>query len=203
MDETKLIFAQNLNMLIEESGKAQKDVATDMGFKVTTFNTWCKGSSFPTSGKLQKIADYFGVGKEDMITPHLGRGQSPNSVAVLGRVTAGIPIDAIEDIVDYEEVSDRIAAIGDLFGLKIKGDSMMPRICDGDIVIVHKQSEAENGETVIATINGDDAVCKKLYTYGDTVLLRSNNPAYEDIDVTGREDFHILGVVIELRGKLK
>lgn len=128
--------------------------------------------------------------------------EKENRIPVLGRVTAGIPIEAIEDIIDYEEVDDRLASIGELFGLKIKGDSMSPRICDGDVVIVHKQEEAETGDTVIATINGDDAVCKRYYCYGDTVLLRSNNTAYDDINVTGRSDFHIIGKVVELRGKL-
>ena len=79
---------------------------------------------------------------------------------------------------------------------------MTPRICDGDVVIVQKQQSADSGDIVIATINGDDAVCKKLLIYGSTILLRSNNPAYEDIDVTGRTDFQIWGKVIELRGKL-
>ena len=78
---------------------------------------------------------------------------------------------------------------------------MSPRICDGDVVIVHQQPEAESGEVVIATLNGDDAVCKRIMKYGETVLLRSNNPAYDDINVTGRDDFRIIGKVVELRGK--
>lgn len=123
------------------------------------------------------------------------------TIPVLGRVTAGIPIEAIEDVIDYEEVDEKLASLGELFGLKIKGDSMSPRISDGDVVIVHQQPEAESGEVIIATINGDDAVCKKIMKYGDTVLLRSNNPAYDDIDVTGRSDFRIIGKVVELRAK--
>jgi transcriptional regulator with XRE-family HTH domain len=63
MDETKRIFSINLNRLIHESGKQQREVAEEMGFKPTTVNTWCKGGSFPTTGKLQIIADYFGIGK--------------------------------------------------------------------------------------------------------------------------------------------
>jgi len=200
MDETKRIFSINLNRLISQSGKSQKDVAKEMGFKHTTLNTWCKGGSFPTTGKLQVIADYFGIGKEDLIKPFRFEG---NRIPILGRVAAGIPIEAIEEIIDYEEVDNRLASIGDLFGLRIKGDSMTPRICDGDVVIVHKQESAENGDTVIATINGNDAVCKRLFTYGDVIMLRSNNQAYDDIDVTGREDFHIIGVVVELRAKFR
>ena len=201
MDETKRIFSMNLNRLIAESGKQQKDVAKEMGFKQTTVNTWCKGGAFPTTGKLQIIANYFGVGKEDLIKPYIPKERRKNAIPVLGRVTAGIPIEAIEEVIDYEEVDEKLASLGELFGLKIKGDSMSPRISDGDVVIVHQQPEAESGDVIIATINGDDAVCKKIMKYGDTVLLRSNNPAYDDIDVTGRYDFRIIGKVVELRAK--
>lgn len=127
---------------------------------------------------------------------------SSHRIPVLGRVAAGIPLNAVEYIIDYEEVDDTLASLGELFGLKIKGDSMTPRICDGDVVIVKRQPVADSGDIVIASLNGDDAVCKRLMIYGKTILLRSNNPAYDDIDVTSREDFHIIGKVVELRGKL-
>ena len=128
----------------------------------------------------------------------MGERKNPNAIPVLGRVAAGIPI---EEIIDYEEIDAKLASTGEFFGLKIKGDSMTPRICDGDVVIVRKQEVAETGDIVIATINGDDAVCKKLQIYDKAVLLYSLNPAYDPIDVTGREDFKIIGKVVELRGK--
>ena len=131
----------------------------------------------------------------------MGEQKKPNAIPVLGRVAAGIPIDAIEEIIDYEEIDAKLASTGEFFGLKIKGNSMTPRICDGDVVIVRKQEVAETGDIVIATINGDDAVCKKLQIYDKAVLLYSLNPAYDPIDVTGREDFKIIGKVVELRGK--
>lgn len=67
MDEQKRIFSINLNNLLHRHGKTQRQFSDDLGFKWTTVNTWCKGGSFPTSGKLQKIADYFHVGKGDLI----------------------------------------------------------------------------------------------------------------------------------------
>lgn len=131
----------------------------------------------------------------------LGDQKNPNIIPVLGRVAAGIPIEAVEEIIDYEEIDSKLASTGEFFGLRIKGDSMTPRICDGDVVIVRKQEAADPGDIVIATINGDDAVCKKLQIFGNAVLLYSLNPSYEPIDVTGREDFKIVGKVVELRGK--
>ena len=69
-------------------------------------------------------------------------------INVLGRVAAGIPIEAIEDIIDTEEISSDMARTGEFFGLKIHGDSMEPRMCEGDVVIVRRQDDAESGEVV-------------------------------------------------------
>ena len=84
------------------------------------------------------------------------------SIPVVGRVAAGIPIDAIEEIIDREDIPSTLAKTGDFFGLRIKGDSMSPRIMNGDTVIVRRQDDAESDEIVIALINGHDGVCKKL-----------------------------------------
>lgn len=185
----------------EEKRLTMKELSDKIGVSEGTISRWESGNiSNMRRDKIQALSNVLGI------PPQVIMGweePKPNRIPVLGRVAAGIPIEAIEEIIDYEEVDDRLAALGDLFGLRIKGNSMEPRICNGDTVIVHKQPEAENGDTVIATINGDDAVCKKLYIYGDTILLRSTNPAYEDINVTGRTDFHILGKVVELRGKFQ
>lgn len=179
-----------------ELNMSQTTLAERMGLKdKSSISRIEKGS--PSLDTVQKVAKALNCS-----TAFLMGWEKSNRIPVLGRVAAGIPIEAIEEIIDYEEVDDRLASLGDLFGLRIKGNSMEPRICNGDVVIVHQQPDVESGDTVIATINGDDAVCKKFYRYGDTILLRSNNPVYADIDVTGRNDFHIIGKVIELRGKM-
>ena len=66
-EEQKAIFSKNLNRFIYQSGKQQKEVAYDLGYSPTTFNTWCVGKIIPSAGKIQKIADYFGVGKSDLL----------------------------------------------------------------------------------------------------------------------------------------
>lgn len=66
-DLEKKIFASNLNYYIEQSDKTQAQVAKDLGFNATTLNMWCKGNSMPTSGKIQKLADYFHVGKSALV----------------------------------------------------------------------------------------------------------------------------------------
>ena len=127
------------------------------------------------------------------------------TINVLGRVAAGIPIEAIEDIIDTEEISEEMASTGEYFGLKIHGNSMEPRIMDSDVVIVKRQDDAESGDIIIATINGDEATCKRLRKLRDGIELISNNPSYNPIFFDNREiiekPVRILGKVVELREK--
>lgn len=126
-------------------------------------------------------------------------------IPVLGRVAAGVPIEMIEDVLDYEEITEDMAKHGEYFALKIQGDSMTPRICNNDVVIVRQQDDADNGDIVIAAINGDDAVCKRLQKYNDGIALISLNPLYDPIylkkDEIDGKPVRIIGKVVELRGK--
>lgn len=127
------------------------------------------------------------------------------TINVVGRVAAGLPIEAIENIIDTEEITEDLARTGNFFGLQIHGDSMIPNICDGDIVIVRQQEDAETGDIVIATVNGTDATCKRLRKYKDGIELIANNPTYEPLDFSNQEiiekPVRIIGKVIELRRK--
>ena len=185
----------------EAKGWTMKDLATRIGVSEGTISRWESGDiANMRRDKVQALAKALDVSPAVIMGWDEKEEKKENRIIpVLGRVAAGIPIEAIEDIVGEEEVSKKLGDIQNLFGLKIKGDSMTPMIFDGDIVIVRKQSEAESGDIVIATLNGDDAICKKLVIYGPTILLRSLNAAYDDIDVTAREDYRIWGKVIELR----
>lgn len=140
-----------------------------------------------------------------LATKALKESKKGVSIKVLGRVAAGIPIDAIEDIIDTEEITEELARTGEFFGLQIHGDSMEPRMCEGDIVIVRKQDDAESGDIVIAMVNGDDATCKRLRKYRDGIELISNNPSYDPMFFNNEEiekkPVKIIGKVVELRGK--
>lgn len=75
-DEQRRIFARNLNFYISQSGKQQKEVAKDLGFNHKTFNGWCAGRILPRTGKVQRIADYFGIGKSDLLDDNLNQVKS-------------------------------------------------------------------------------------------------------------------------------
>lgn len=127
------------------------------------------------------------------------------TIKVLGRVAAGIPIEAIEDIIDTEEITEEMASTGEFFGLRIHGDSMEPKFSEGDVVIVRRQDDADTGDIVIAMVNGDDATCKRLRKYRDGIELISNNPSYKTMFFSNEEiiskPVRIIGRVMELRAK--
>lgn len=126
-------------------------------------------------------------------------------IPVLGNVAAGIPISAVEDILDYEEVPISWQNQGEFFALRIKGDSMESDINDGDTVIVKQQSDANSGDTVIALVNGDDATCKRLQKLDNGIMLVSNNAKYPPMYFSQEEietkPVVIIGKVLELRRK--
>lgn len=209
-EKQKEVFARNLNKYLERSGKTQKEVAQAIGVIPTTFNTWCLAQALPRMGKVQLLADYFGINKSDLIENQSEQREVHASckavtIPVLGRVAAGIPINAITEIIDTEEISEDMAKTGDFFALQIKGDSMEPRIYDGDVVIVRQQEDADSGDIVIAMVNGYDATCKRLVKYATSIALVSLNSKYEPMMFTMEEveskPVRIIGKVVELRGK--
>ncbi len=205
--EQKKIFSKNLNYYLSKVNKTQREVADAISVSPQTFNTWCQGIALPRMGKVQRLADYFHIEKSDLIDERTEQPSSPKSniVKILGRVAAGIPLEAITDIVDEEEIPEELARTGEFFGLRISGDSMEPDIHNGDTVIVKRQDDAESDEIVIALVNGNDGVCKRLKKYADSIALISLNPNYEPMYFSREEieekPVKIIGKVVELRRK--
>lgn len=221
-------FKNIILTLRNEKGFSQEQLAKVLHISKSTVAMWETGQRLPSVEKYEEIADYFNVdidflygrttikrkslfdesGSEyvnSKLVTDIPRKSRGVVIKVLGHVAAGIPIEAITDIIDTEEISEELAKTGEFFGLKIKGDSMEPRIYENDVVIVRQQDDAESGDVVIATINGDEATCKRLRKYRDGIELISNNPSYEPMFFANEEIINkpvrIIGKVVELRGK--
>ena len=187
-------------------GLKQSDLADILGVRQNTLSTWETGKYEPDSEALQNIADYFGVtvdyviGRTDTLPRRKGR-----RIPVLGDVAAGIPIEAIEDILDYEDIDEDLARTGEFFGLRIKGRSMEPRMLEGDVVIVRQQETAETGDTVVVSVNGDLATVKKIKIGPAGIALLPTNPSYDPFYYSCEEveqlPVRIIGKVVELRAK--
>lgn len=208
------MLGDNIKYLRLKQGLSQDFIADKLGYKsYTTIQKWESGVSEPPVKKLRELASIFNIDMDDLASKDLKNENNNDSeqkrlgktINVLGRVAAGIPINAITEIIDTEEISEDMAKTGDFFALQIKGDSMEPRIYDGDVVIVRQQEDADSGDIVIAMVNGYDATCKRLVKYATSIALVSLNSKYEPMMFTmeevGSKPVRIIGKVVELRGK--
>lgn len=204
--------------LLDEKGITAYKVAKETGISTATLSSWKKGRYTPKKEKLQKIADYFGVRLEyltgaspyrtdkELLANTTKKTVAASRIPVLGTVPCGIPVEAVQEVLDWEEVKEAENYDGKLFALRAKGDSMAPRISEGDILVVHQQPDAESNELIIALVNGDEATCKELKKREDgIVLVPWNTIGHEPQFYSWKEieqlPVRIIGKVLEIRSK--
>jgi repressor LexA len=190
--------------------KTQSDLAKVLFVNQTAVSQWERDITTPSPPILLKLSEMYGVSTDYLLGRELVPKTSSKGVMipVLGEVAAGIPIEAIENILDYEEISKEMAAHGEFFGLRLRGDSMAPRMCEGDVVIVKKQPDADTGDIAVVLVNGDSATVKNIRKERGGLWLIPNNPAAFEPRFLSREEctslpVQILGIVVELRAKIK
>lgn len=203
---------KRLKMLREEKGLTQKDLAEKLSLTPKAISFYELGSREPSGDALIHMAHILGTTTDYLLgnsttkeaNQKVGRGVR---IPVLGRVVAGIPIEAVEEILDYEEITPELAATGEFFALKIRGHSMEPRMMEGDVVIVRRQDDVDSGDVAIVLVNGDEATVKRVKKQEDGItLIATNTSVYEPHYYSNKEieelPVRILGKVVELRGKL-
>lgn len=189
----------------------QQKLASILGVSRSAISMWEIEASQPDNEQLLKIASLFNVSVDFLLGRDAAAPEGPPAstggvwVPVLGSVAAGTPIEAVQDIRDYEEISADMAGQGEHFGLVIKGDSMEPKISSGDVVIVRRQSDVENGQIAVVMVNGDEATVKRIKKRPEGLMLIPSNPAYEPMFYSNCEieelPVIIIGRVVELRAK--
>ena len=162
----------------------------------------------PSVSTLQLIATATNTPLEDLLpstktVSPAGRGVR---IPVLGRVVAGIPIEAVEEILDYEEITPELAATGEFFALQVRGDSMEPTLRDGDVVIVKKQPTVDSGDIAIVLVNGNDATVKEIKESPSGITLIGHNVAVYTPQFYSNKEIQnlpvqIIGKVVEMRRK--
>lgn len=190
--------------------KSRNDICKDLGFAYTTFTSWETGVNYPRIDKIEMMADYFHIEKSDLIEDKTDKPSSSAKgirIPVLGRVAAGIPIEAITDIEDWEKIPQNMAKTGEYFALKIAGKSMEPRMMDGDVVIVRRQPDVDSGDIAVVLVNGNDATVKQISKSDAGLTLIGWNPSVYTPKTYNKKECKelpvtILGKVVEIRGKL-
>lgn len=205
MEESRRILVDNLNKYLKQKGKKRSDMASELGLPTSLLYGWFSGVSYPRIENLERIADYFGVSITQLVDE--GRNTTPEftTINVLSRVAFGVPLKSMDYVVGTEEISSRMAKMGNLFALRVRGDAMAPKIDDRDVVIVFEQKTAESGEIIVVMIGRDDAIIRKITHNQYGITLHASNPnieplffSHEDVE---RIPVRIIGKVIESRRK--
>lgn len=202
----KKVFSANLMYYMNKKGIERNDLCAALGFPYSTVCDWINAVKYPRIDRIEALANYFGIEKSDLIEKRSpGTPTKGVKIPVLGYVRAGVPIEAVEEILDYEEISSMMASQGDFFALSIKGDSMEPKISEGDVVIVRQQETVDDGDLAVVLVNGLDATVKKFYKTESGIKLISTNPKYDPFFFSPREvdslPVQVIGKVVELRAK--
>ena len=195
-------IAENIKRIRTEHGLSQAELGKIAGVSDKAVSTWELGIKTPRMGAVEKMANYFGIAKSAIVddvqstsaTSAVPPGFQPmpemDMVRLVGRIACGTPITAEQNV-------ERIVCVPSkwrsTFTLTCKGDSMEPRIHDGDLVAIRKQPEVENGEIAAVRI-GEEATLKHVYLHENFIELRPENPAFNSI-ILSREDMN--DVVIE------
>ncbi len=186
----------------------QQELAKKVNTTQSNISSWEHEKWQPDNNTLIKLSNIFncsvdyilGLDDNKNSTP----ASKPNRIPVLGKIPAGIPIEMIEDIIDYEEINPEMLRGGkEYFALKVNGDSMSPKFLKDDILIIRKQDTCDNGAFAIVAVNGDDATFKKVIKKDNYIILQPLNSNHEAVLYTMEEieklPVRILGVVVEIR----
>lgn len=187
-----------------EREMTQSDLADALKVARSNISKYENNLMTPSMESLNKMSTLFHVSldylldKEDTDT----KRTTPIRVPVHSVVPAGVPLEALEDVVDWEELNpEEFSPNHDYIGLIVRGDSMYPRYLEGDIVIVRIQPDCESGQDAVVYINGYDATLKTVYKHSNNrIELRPvNNNHPPKIYGPESEPITILGVVVQLR----
>lgn len=213
-------FCMNLSRIIKERNMTQRDFAKAVGVSAPTVNEWLKEKKMPLMGRIDKICAVLSIDRAELMGTQeppapAGRPAASESarkkgvrIPVLGRVVAGIPIEAVQEYDDWEEIPEEMARRGEYFALRVTGDSMKPVICNGDIIIVRIQPDVDTEQIAVVGVNGNEATVKKIikdpHRHGIT-LYGYNAEVYQPTFYSEEEietlPVTIYGLVVEARHK--
>lgn len=202
-------FSKRLNDIILENSITPEQLNEKLGFKAkSTIYRYLKGEMCPKITTVKIISQMFNVNPAWLMGYDAPKkmiySKKSVRIPVLGKIPAGVPIELIEDIIDYEDISEEMLKGGkEYFALKVNGNSMEPKYLDGDTLIILKSDDCESGQDAIIMVNGDDGTFKRVFKTGNGITLQPLNNEYMPMFYSNEDikklPVRILGVVKELR----
>lgn len=191
-------FAERLSYLMESNNTSTSELARSIGVSRQAIMGW-KDGSIPAVDKAIKIANYYGVGLDFFGMESPFQENEDNRVPIVGSIRAGYPIESFEERQGY--ITSGVQNKGNLFALKVVGDSMMPVVMEGDIIICDRNVSAADNKICAVTIDGESTL-KRVKIDSTGVTLLPTNPLYKEIHLSKQKaeqmNFHIDGVLIQM-----
>lgn len=206
-------FAERLFSLVKENNTDVNVLAQKMGIKSkSTIYRYMNAEMSPKITTVKYLAEYYNVNPIWLMGYDVDMrkkskldklGNPVVEIPVLGTVKAGYDYLAQENWIGTIDIDKKLADSGEFFALKVKGDSMAPVLIEDDIVIIKKQDDFENGDIVVAIVNGDEATIKKGKKSESKILLQPFNTNYDPLIFTEEEmdtiPVRIVGIVKQLK----
>lgn len=194
------MFGERLKKLRKSAGFSQMALAKELGISQQAVGKWETGRATPDPNTIAHISRLLGVSTDAMLGT-AGSGIGEALVPVIGCVRAGYGALAFEE--DYGSEPANVRNPEEYLYLIVKGDSMEPRIFEGDYALVHKQSTLEDGELGVMIYGDEEATLKRYIRRGKTVVLEPFNHNYQSLIIEGEalNHLHIVGKVKEIHSK--
>lgn len=169
-----------IKSLREENHITQEELAKKMGLSKGIISLYEKEIRKPSLEILIKLSEIFDCSIDYILCKTDIRNAVINlaRIPILGTVKAGYDWLAEENVIDYITLKENIPNLKEYYALRITGDSMLPLLSEGDLVIVHDQDDVESGQTAVVLINGEEATVKKIVKTNEGIELHSMNPYY-------------------------
>lgn len=202
------MLAEELKRLRKQRGLTQAELAARLGITQQAVGRWETGATLPDATTLVVLAEIFNVSVDSILgnkTPHGNvQGYSPREqvmVPIIGSVRAGYGALAFEEDYGFEPANVRDA--NNYFYLCVKGDSMEPRIQDGDLALVRRQQTLDDGDLGVVVFGEGEGTLKRYRKRGNAILLQPFNPSYKQIVISGQEldNLYIAGKVVETKAR--
>lgn len=201
------LFSQQIKKLRKEHGLSQSRLAKELRVTQQAVGKWETGKSTPDSDTLRIIAEYFKtsvdflLGVDRLVENAVAYSDSDFAVPIIGTVKAGYNALAYND--DYGVEFANVRDPENYFYLIVKGDSMEPRIKDGDLALVHKQNTLNDGDLGVIVYGDNEGTLKKFVKRDNMIILQPFNPEYESKVITGEDlnNVYIAGRVVETKTK--
>lgn len=199
-------FAERLRSYRKAANLSQGQVIiklqTDYNIDIVqaSLSKYESGTHEPNLRTVKALAEIYGVDPQELLFP--SESELPvmqHTITVYGRIPAGVPFEAIQDLLEDVEIPSWLAEKKGLFGLKVVGDSMNKVIPDGAIAVLQKTPHLENGDIGAVMVNGYDATLKKFFRLTDSVVLEplSFNPDHEPMVIKdGTMEIQTIGKLV-------